>query len=79
VSDLRARIIDRISEVVGSPADEVTRVGRFADLGSWDSLKHINAVLALEQEFGVHFDLEEFVLLDSVDRAVELVQRKTPA
>jgi acyl carrier protein len=76
VSGVRERVIERISEVVTSPREEVGRVGRFADLGNWDSLKHINAVLALEQEFGVHFELEEFVLLDSVDRAVELVTRK---
>ena len=76
MSDVRARVIERISGVAESPVDEVTRVNRFADLGNWDSLKHINAVLALEQEFGVHFELEEFVRIETVDQAVELVQSK---
>lgn len=76
MSEIRARVVQRISGVAESPIEEVERVNRFADLGNWDSLKHINAVLALEQEFDVHFDLDEFVLIESVDKAVELVQCK---
>lgn len=76
MSEIRARVIERISEVADASVEDVGCARRFADLGNWDSLRHMNAVLALEEEFGVRFDLQEFVLIQSVDKAVELVRSK---
>lgn len=43
---------------------------------SWDSLQHLNLVLALEQEFGVQFEPEEMERMTSVGRIVELLETK---
>ena len=37
---------------------------------AWDSLKHIEIVFALEDQFGVQFDEECIATLDSVQRIV---------
>ena len=43
---------------------------------SWDSVRHLNFILALEQRFGVQFDPEDIENTDSIGAVVSLVSRK---
>lgn len=43
---------------------------------SWDSLNHINLVVALEQEFGLLFDLQEIESMLSYDQILQVLERK---
>lgn len=44
-------------------------------IGAWDSVRHLNLVMALEERFGCTFDIEEIPELTSV-RAIEEALRK---
>ena len=46
---------------------------------SWDSLHHLNLVLALEQEFAVEFTPEEIEQLLSIELIASLVTEKVEA
>jgi len=46
---------------------------------TWDSLQHLNLVLALEQEFDLQFTPEEIEQLLSVELIAALVNEKTLA
>jgi acyl carrier protein len=46
---------------------------------SWDSLKHIEIMFALEDELGAEFSEEELVRLDSVAKIVDAVLVKHAA
>jgi len=46
------------------------------NVGSWDSMNHINVVLALEERFGVVFDVEEIELMISFYEMVQTVELK---
>ena len=46
---------------------------------SWDSLKHIEIMFALEDELGAEFSEEELVVLDSVTKIVDAVLAKHAA
>jgi acyl carrier protein len=46
---------------------------------SWDSLQHLNLVLALEQEFGLQFAPEEIEKSTSVQTIVGLLDLKLQA
>jgi len=48
-----------ISSVLGIEVDTITEDLLFKSLWDWDSLKHINLVTALEEEFGIEFTDEE--------------------
>jgi acyl carrier protein len=48
-----------------APGD-ITETTRDQDLPSWDSLGQVNLIMALEQEFGVYVEVEEFGNLNSV-------------
>jgi acyl carrier protein len=39
---------------------------KIGDLVEWDSLGNFNFLLALEERFGVHFDLEQIANLKSI-------------
>src|SRR6185503_4287316 len=52
---------------------------RRADLAQWDSLKHVEIVFALEDQFGVRFDESEFATLDSVPAIAAAVRKRHEA
>ncbi len=45
---------------------KITETTRDQDLPAWDSLGQVNLIMALEQEFGVYIEVEEFGNLNSV-------------
>jgi acyl carrier protein len=46
------------------------------DIVNWDSLNHITLILELEKEFGIRFDLFEFIELQDVRGIVEYISSK---
>jgi acyl carrier protein len=46
---------------------------------NWDSVNHINMVIALEQEFGVEFAPEEIERLLTFHAICELINSKLPS
>jgi acyl carrier protein len=47
-----------------------------ADVNGWDSLSHINLILAVEREFGVRLTTREVRSMKSVGDLITLVERK---
>ena len=64
------------ADVLGVPAARLDARASAETIESWDSLQHLNLVLALEQEFGVQFEPEEMERMTSVGRVVELLEAK---
>jgi acyl carrier protein len=64
-------LFEQLRDVVAStlkvPASRITEATKNEDLAaSWDSLGHVNLMMALEQTFGVFLDVEDFPKLTSV-------------
>jgi acyl carrier protein len=64
---MKERVFQTVSRVFGVPLDEVSEQSSPETIASWDSLKHMNLIVALEEEFGVSFTDEEIMSLLSVD------------
>jgi len=43
---------------------------------TWDSVQHLNLVLALEEQFGVQFEPEEMDSMKNIGAIADLVRRK---
>ncbi len=41
---------------------------------NWDSMNHINMILALEQEFGIRYDEEQVVSMLSVEEIIDATE-----
>ena len=52
---MRQRVFDVISNVMGVPRDQVSEATSPDNLEQWDSVRHVNLILAIEQEFGISF------------------------
>ena len=44
------------------------------DIEDWDSLEHINLIAAVEQQFGVRFNMGQIVTLKNVGEMVDLIE-----
>lgn len=67
-----------VADIFEVPLDSVTAQSSPDTIETWDSIHHLNMVLALEQEFGVQFSPEEIEQLLSVELIVALVAEKMP-
>ena len=43
------------------------------DIEDWDSIEHINLVIAMEKKFGLKFDIKEVGKLANVGEMVDLI------
>jgi acyl carrier protein len=60
MNDLLESRVQRIfSDVFSIPVDQLQSEASPETVSTWDSLNHLNLVLALEQEFGIQFTPEE--------------------
>ncbi len=47
-----------------------------ADIDDWDSLEHINLIVAIENEFGIKFGMNEVTGMKNVGEMVEIISKK---
>jgi acyl carrier protein len=52
-------ILRVMNEVFDTEDKEITEKSNQDNVGNWDSLKHLDLILALEEEFDITFPLEE--------------------
>lgn len=55
---------------------KVTDTTRDEDVPTWDSLGQVNLIMAIEQEFGVYVEVEEFGNLNSVPAVLAYLERQ---
>lgn len=68
------RVCAVISDVFGVPREELGAATVQEDVPEWDSLGHLNLMLALEEAFNVSFSVDEMPELVSVKAIVEKVR-----
>lgn len=71
------RIIDIVARTFKVPRRSVTLESSPDTIPSWDSLQHVHLILALEEEFGVQFEVDEIVMMHSVGGIVSLVRERS--
>jgi len=65
-----------LSQILRVPQSEITSDSSPDNIASWDSLQHMNIVLALEQSFKISFTDEEIVELLSYEIILETLNEK---
>ncbi len=63
-------------EVFDDPSITLSRDTTANDVEGWDSLTHVNLVMALELRFGIRFALGELQSLRNVGEMADVINRK---
>ena len=77
-SQIEQTVLAVLVTMLKHPLDDDADVTR-QNTASWDSLKHIEIMFALEEELGAEFSEEELVTLDSVTKIVDAILAKHAA
>ncbi len=78
----RAEILPRVQAIAaqtfGCRPDELQEATVAADIGKWDSLRHLIFISAIEQNFDIEFDLDAIAGLTNVADLISLIGRQAP-
>nr|WP_315101033.1 phosphopantetheine-binding protein [uncultured Catonella sp.] len=75
----REEIFEKLNEVFSDVFDEeitVTDSTTSADIEDWDSLEHINLIVAVEKEFNVKFNIGEVNKMKDVGEMVDIILQR---
>jgi acyl carrier protein len=80
---MNAQIFERVrgiaADVLQVAPASVTAESSPQTIESWDSVQHLNLLLALEEQFGLQFEPEEMDGMKNVGAIAALVERKNGA
>ena len=73
-------VLDQVCSIAGDvlhvPVAKLSAESGPESIESWDSVQHLNLVLALESQFGIEFEPEEIDQMKSIGKIAALVERK---
>ena len=74
--DMLAELTPIFHEVFDDDSIVITRQTTANDIDAWDSLSHMNMVMAVELKFGIRFALGELQTLKHVGDLIDLTEKK---
>ena len=76
----RSEIYDRLTEIFRDFFDDddivINDETTSDDIEDWDSLEHINLIVAIEQEFEMKFSMGEVTGMKNVGAMVDIIQER---
>lgn len=76
----REELLEKIQEIFRDIFDdetlEINDSTNSSDIDEWDSLNHINLVVAIEKEIKIKFSFEELATLKNVGAMADLMMQK---
>ena len=67
------------SDILGVPAESLNASSSPDTIESWDSVQHLNLVLALEEKFGLQLSPEEIEQMKYLGETAKLIEAKLQA
>lgn len=69
-------VLSIVSQVMNIPVEQLDEESSPDTVENWDSLRHMNLILALEEKFGISFFDEEIIVMLNVQIIVETLKEK---
>jgi acyl carrier protein len=63
------------SDIFGVPTDKITAESSPETIENWDSMQHLNLVLAVEEKFGVQLNPEDIEQMKNIGAVAKLVEK----
>lgn len=74
MSDLKTTVFDAVAQIMEIDVATVNEDTSAATVASWDSLRQLNLVMALEEALDLEFPEEELPHLSSVKRILSVLE-----
>lgn len=74
--DIHRRIAKVLGQVFDELPDEIGPKTSAVDIPAWDSLNHINVILALEREFKIRFTSAQAQDVENVGEIADIIAEK---
>ena len=74
---IEVRIKQVMSDVFNIDINSINDTSSPDNIENWDSLKHINIMLALEEEFNVQFDTKDIPELTLLSQIITILKQTT--
>ena len=78
-SPLLDRVRNIAADVLQLPPSQISEQSSSQNITTWDSVHHLNLVLALEQEFNLQFEPEEIDQMNSIQQILAVLGGKRSA
>lgn len=73
-------LLERLSNVFRSVFDDeditINEETTASDIEDWDSLEHINLLVAVEQEFNIKFNMNEVANMKNVGEMIDIISSR---
>ena len=69
------QVLNIASDIFGIPADRITAESSPETIENWDSMQHLNLVLAIEEKLGVQLDPEDIEQMKNIGAVAALVEK----
>lgn len=76
MKELENRLINVIAQVFNVSQAEVSLKSDPDNIDGWDSVGHLNLMMAIEKAFGVKFETKQIIQLDSVEKIFEALEKE---
>lgn len=63
------------ADLFGVPETEINDAASYNSFPGWDSLKHLELIGRLENEFSISFELDDVIAMENFKKAKELVRK----
>lgn len=73
------RVVEKLDEIFEDIFDEKIEISRnlsAKDVEDWDSLNHINLIMAIEEEFKIKFTLDDLQNQKTVGDTIDFILRE---
>jgi acyl carrier protein len=74
--ELFGKLQEIFRDIFDDEALEITDSTNSSDIDDWDSINHINLVVAIEKDMKIKFSFEELAVLKNVGAMVDLMMIK---
>jgi acyl carrier protein len=76
---LTASTLERVrnvaSDIFGIPVDKIAAESSPETIENWDSMQHLNLVLAVEEKFGVQLEPEDIEQMKNIGAVAAVVEK----
>ena len=75
-SEIQQKLTSVFRDLFDSPNLEITEATTAEDVEGWDSIMHVNLIVAVEKAFGVSFTTKEVMGMTNVGDLIQLIAKR---